>query len=240
MSKLVFLIALLFTGPALALGGSQSQFADSAFSGTAVMVLGTRGSACSGTVIAPKLVLTAAHCVDGSKQLAVAWIEAGQPKLVPVTGSARHPEAHTGSAVSVDLAIVRLAEALPARFQPVSIDGGAEPHDLGLPRVLTGYGLAEDGIDASAGQLRMARVSVLPKLLPRFLRLGAESGAMSAFSICIGDSGGGVRTPSGTLVAVIAQRERLGGGKTCGPVAQAVRTAPQIGWIRGAMEKLGR
>ncbi len=106
--------------------------------------------------------------------------------------------------------------------------------------MLTGYGMAEDGVDASAGQLRMARTEVLPKLLPRFLRLGAESGGMRAFMICTGDSGGGVLTPSGTLVAVIAQREQLNGGKTCGPVAQAVRTAPQIGWIRGAMEKLGR
>ncbi len=240
MSKLVFLLALLSAGPALALGGAQSHIADSAFSSSMVMVLGTRGSACSGTVIAPTLVLTAAHCVEGSSQLAVAWLEGGQPKLVTVTGSARHPEAHTGSAVSVDMAIVRLASAFPARFQPMEIDGGEEPHALGLPRVLVGYGLAEDGVEASAGQLRMAQTIVLPKLLPRFLRLGAESGGMAAFTICEGDSGGGVFTPAGRLVAVIAQRERLNGGKTCGPVAQAVRTAPQIGWIRATMERLGR
>ena len=78
---------------------------------------------------------------------------------------------------------------------------------------------------------------VLPKLLPRFLRLGAPAGGMSAFMICEGDSGGGVFAPDGTLVAVIAQRERLNGGRTCGPVAQAVRIAPQIGWIRSAMRR---
>src|SRR5690606_20740361 len=124
------------------------------------------------------------------------------------------------------------------RFSPVPIDAGAEPHVLDAPRILAGYGFAEDGIEASAGQLRVAQAVVLPKLLPRFLRLGAKTGGMSAFRICIGDSGGGVFTPSGTLVAVIAQRERLNGGKTCGPVAQAVRTAPQIGWIKATMAKL--
>lgn len=236
----VLLWLLISTLPAAALGGSAARFADAAFSGSTVMVLGTRGSACSGTVVGLKLVLTAAHCVEGSKQIAIAWLEAGQPKLMAVTASARHPQAHTGSAVSVDLALLALGEALPPRFSPAPIDAGEAPHELGAPRVLAGYGLAEDGVDASAGQLRTASTVVLPKLLPRFLRLGTVEGGMNAFRICTGDSGGGVFTPDGMLVAVIAQRERLNGGKTCGPVAQAVRTAPQIGWIKATMAKLGK
>lgn len=231
---------LLMCVPALALGGSASHPAGGAPAAASVMVLGSRGSACSGTVVAQDMVLTAAHCVEHAPQLAVAWFAAGKPVLVPAARALRHPQAHTGSAVSVDLALVKLGAPLPAAFRPVPLDGGSEAHALGLPRILAGYGMAADGDEASAGQSRSADTVVLPKLLPRFLRLGAPTGGMGAFMICEGDSGGGVFAPDGTLVAVIAQRERLNGGRTCGPVAQAVRIAPQIGWIRSAMQRLGQ
>jgi Trypsin len=237
MKWILVLIVAALPSFAHALGGDAAGPGQSS---STVMVLGTKGSACSGTVIARTLVLTAAHCVEGSKQLAVAWFEEGKPVLSPVDGVEKHSEARTGSAISVDMAIVRTAKPLPTRFQPASIDAGDEAHEVGITRKLAGFGMGEDGVEASAGTLREARAEVLPRLLPRFLRLGTTNRDMTAFRICIGDSGGGVFSESGTLVAVIAQREQYGGGKTCGPVAQAVRTAPQIGWIRGAMGRLAR
>ncbi len=237
MKRILILMVATLPSVAHALGGAAATQGQSP---STVMVLGTKGSACSGTVIARTLVLTAAHCVEGSKQLAVAWFEQGKPVLSPVDGIEKHGEARTGSAVSVDLAIVRTAKPLPGGFWPASIDAGEEAHEVGLTRRLAGFGMGEDGVEASAGTLREATADVLPRLLPRFLRLGTANRDMATFRICTGDSGGGVFAESGTLVAVIAQREQYGGGKTCGPVAQAVRTAPQIGWIRDAMGRLMR
>ncbi len=128
---LVLLILIWLSAPAQALGGSQTRSADGAIAAATVLVLGTKGSACSGTVIGPRLVLTAAHCAEGSSQLAIGWFEAGQPVLVPVTAMLRHPEAHTGSAVSVDLAVLRIGSVLPPHFRAVPIDGGETPHELG-------------------------------------------------------------------------------------------------------------
>ncbi len=224
-------------GQALAMGGSLVKEAD-AFSRSAVMVLSGRGSACSGTVVARDLVITAAHCVEGAREFAVAHLAGAAPQLIRVARVMRHPQAKTGSAVSVDLALVKTVQPLPPGFGAARLDDGGEAHATGITRALGGYGITADGADASAGRFREAAVSVLGPLLPRFLRLGAADGSMQAFRLCVGDSGGGVFSAGGSLVAVIAQRERLGGGRQCGPAAQAVRIAPQIGWIREAMESL--
>ena len=223
------------TASAAAMGGTLAREADAAARG-AVLVLSDRGSACSGTALTRTIVITAAHCAERAQNYAVSYYEGGAPKLIRASGVIRHPQAKTGSAVSVDLALVKLAEPLPARFSAAALDdSGLQPG--GRARI-GGYGPVNGGDDASAGKFREAELHVLPPALPRFMRIGAAGGSLSEFRICSGDSGGGVFSASGLLTGVTAQRERLGGAKECGPAAQAVRIAPQIEWIRGAMERM--
>ena len=63
--------------------------------GSIVMVLQRRGSAagfCSGIVIGPMAVLTAAHCVPQGADVRIHFRDAGRaPVLLPVTRVLRHP-----------------------------------------------------------------------------------------------------------------------------------------------------
>jgi secreted trypsin-like serine protease len=229
---------LAVCAPALALGGRTVSTAAGSYDTRVVMVLGTRGSVCTGTVIAPTIVITAAHCVTGPGQYAVAYKDGGSATLQEIQQVQRHPEYRQGSRVSIDIALIRLKLPLPGRFSAVPLDDKADDDGVGSSQTIAGYGLAREGDDASAGTLRSASVTVLPKFYPRYFRLGVSGGGLL---ICKGDSGGPVfaGTFSTRLTAVIYASERQTGGRQCGEVAQAVRIAPQRGWIDSVRARWG-
>lgn len=216
-----------------ALGGAITSD-DTRLSPHVVMVLGSKGQVCSGTLISQRVIVTAAHCTVNAPQLAVAYIEDGRPILQPVAQVARNPGFSSKTAVSVDIALLKLQSPLPARFSPVGIDGGGAAANIGDSLTIAGYGLSIDNDVKSAGTLRSANVSLLPRLYPRFMRLGGDIN-LSHFAICKGDSGGPVFS-GGSLVGVVYAAEKVKGGKTCGAAAQAVRLAPQRGWIDGVLK----
>lgn len=225
--------------PAFALGGDAAR-PDSALKSHLVMVLSrqaNRHGACTGTVIAPDIILTAAHCVAGNKMLAIAYPEGDSHILQRVADKAVHPGYSGKSRVSVDLALVRLEGALPARFSPLSLDTEASEHSIGQSRLVAGYGLTSDRAEASGGTLRSASVLILPKIYPRFMRIGQETGAtLRDLAICTGDSGGPVLAGS-LVVGVVYGREKYGAARDCGVTAQAVRLAPQRDWIEGVLAR---
>ena len=55
-------LALLFAAPAHAIVGGAAPATDGVFR-SVVTIVGSRGNSCSGTLIAPDLVLSVAHCV---------------------------------------------------------------------------------------------------------------------------------------------------------------------------------
>ncbi|MGL4240181.1 MAG: S1 family peptidase [Beijerinckiaceae bacterium] len=225
--------------PAVALGGDAVSETGGRLESRAVMVLGSRGSVCSGAVLSPTVVITAGHCVSGPGQYAVAYREGGSPVLQEVRQIARHPEFSGRQRVSIDMALVRLKLPLPSRFASVVLDEKAEDDVVGARQTIAGFGLAREGDEASAGTLRAAQVSILPRFYPRFMRLGLSSGDLR---ICKGDSGGPVFSEGFTgmtLTGVIYASERKRGGRQCGDTAQAVRIAPQRAWIDGVRARWG-
>lgn len=232
-------LAPFASGEALALGGEAAS-PDRGLGAHLVMVLsrqGDRHGACTGTVIAPDIILTAAHCVAGNKMLAIAYPEGETHVLQRVADKAINPGYSGKSRVSVDLALVRLDSSLPSRFSPLPMDEGDNDHAIGQSRTVAGYGLTADRLENSGGTLRSASVLVLPKVYPRFMRIGRESGATLAdFAICTGDSGGPVLDGS-RVVGVIYGREKYPRAQHCGVTAQAVRIAPQLGWIEGVLAR---
>jgi secreted trypsin-like serine protease len=225
--------------PALALGGDAVSETGGRLESRAVMVLGSRGSVCTGAVLSPTVIITAGHCVAGAGQYAVAYKEGGSPVLQEVRQVARHPEFSGRQKVSIDMALVRLKLPLPSRFAAVTLDDKAEDDVVGVRQTIAGFGLARDGDEASAGTLRTAEVTILPRFYPRFMRLGRASGE---FRVCKGDSGGPVISEGllgMTLTAIVYASEKTRGGRQCGDTAQAVRIAPQRGWIDGVRARWG-
>lgn len=227
---------MLAAPAARALGGSAMAEADPRLADRAVMVLGSRGNACTGAVLTSTIVITAAHCVGGSARYAVAYEEGGGPMLQEVAEVARHPEFMQGARVSIDIALVRLKLPLPGRFTGAALDADHDDEKVGGAMTVAGFGLVREGDEASAGRLRQAGVTVLPRYFPRYFRLGRSDGGVL---ICKGDSGGPVFAADLTLAGIIYGKE-LSDGRQCGAVAQAVRIAPQRAWIDGVMARWSR
>ncbi len=209
------------------------------FASEILMVLysNTHGAGfCSGVVIAPNVILTAAHCV--SKQptdVRLHYREHGAPILLDVSFTAIHPaykaKTPTSRERSIDLALVRLKSALPDQFKPARLELNELAQDSNYR--VAGYGLTDEGDSKSAGSLRDVEL-VLRKPLSKILLWleGHNTGA------CVGDSGGPIYTSTHRVIAITAWTEGFD-GKHCGKLTQGIRVAPHYGWIEQTLKDWG-
>jgi hypothetical protein len=219
--------------------------ADGSVRQSLVMVLAEGGVACSGVLVAPQAVLTAGHCLPRGKQIRIYAptpdATPGSPRLITPAASAVHPAFVANAAGtrrrSVDLALIRLAEALPGGYAPATLAPGEAP-GAGEAVLVAGDGLAEEGRGSSSGKARLATLSVIEPygrstiLLWAAPREGARAGA------CEGDSGGGMLSAEGAVIAVIAFAEGAGKAR-CGKLTQGVLVAPQRAFIDATLAKWG-
>lgn len=208
--------------PAAAIVGGTDAPTDSS-----VMVLTSTGGVCSAVVVAPDAVLTAGHCAAGPHALRVHYRDSERgPVLVEVAARAVHPGYDAGAVAkrrrSIDLALVRTAEPLPARFVPALL-GTAEPR-AGAVMTLAGFGAVKAGDPRSTGTFRSVSVPVIEPYGPSRILVWLQGG--KGLGACQGDSGGPVTGPSGAVLAVSAW---VGG--SCGGLTQGVRLGPQREWI---------
>src|SRR3954454_5829496 len=81
----------LLTHPASAIVGGGSAPAEN-ISRAIVTIIGSRGSFCSGSLIAQDLVLTAAHCVLPGAEYKVILPGETPPRLLDIRRTASHPQ----------------------------------------------------------------------------------------------------------------------------------------------------
>ena len=239
MRSILFALAALAASaaPASAVVG-PSREASANVAASIVMVLQRHGPAagfCTGVVLGPRAVLTAAHCVPPGADVRIHFRDAaGAPVLLPVAGVTRHPgyraDAIAKRERSVDLAVVTLPDPLPSAFRAATL--GAETGTVAGARFeIAGFGLAREGEPRTSGLLRVTGLSARTPLSD--VLLWAEDPAHAGAGACTGDSGGPVFDAAGA-VAALTLWSAGDGRRQCGALTQAIWLAPYRAWIEGA------
>ncbi|HZH53270.1 MAG TPA: trypsin-like serine protease [Microvirga sp.] len=224
---LLLAVVLSATGARAIVGGVEDA---GPLARRSVMVLSSNGGVCSAVVVAPDVVLTAAHCVTGAAEHRVHFRdEAGEPVLIEPAAKAVHPgydaKAIEARRRSIDLALVRVPKPLPGRFETavLSLGGLAKGETV----TVGGWGLARRDDPKTTGTFRTAALKVIEPYGPsRILLWSQGAGAMGA---CQGDSGGPMA--SGEAVVAITSWSSAAGGQDCGGITQGILVAPQRTWI---------
>lgn len=211
---------------------------------SSVMVLASTGGMCSAVVVARDVVLTAAHCVAGASEHRVHWRdEAGEPVLVAPAAVAIHA-GYDASAVktrrrSIDLALVRLPQPLPARLAVATLSTGAA--GAGASVTVGGWGLAQEGQARTTGTFRTVDLAVIEPYGPsRILVWLASADRRGRAGGCLGDSGGPIAMAGAAEVFALTSWATGAKGRSCGELTQGVLLGPQRGWIDEALSRWGR
>ncbi len=245
---LACLSGMILTAPVFALVGPAREAPE--FAPYVVTVLDKSGGGgsgggganfCTASVIAPDVVLTAAHCVSNLSNTRV-FFRGGHSQLVlfDVASIAVHPEFRPKigrkQLISIDLALLRLAEPLPATFKPIELkDSG--PVATGQPFRVAGFGRADESVSGTSGVLRAGILVASGPKSPVLVWLTDPDG--TGLGGCTGDSGAPVLAIAQPALVAVAIRAKGNDGYSCGAMTEAVLIGPQMPWVRKTLQAWG-
>ncbi len=140
---------------------------------------------CTGTVIAPRKVLTAGHCVKGVSASSLKFVlgdKVSAPKHTLSVASVKAHPSYDDTSLANDIAIVTLSSDAPV--VPAPVLSAMDASWAGKELVFVGYGASNGNAQTGYGTKRYVRMPVSTVSAKTF------SYAVSGKNTCNGDSGG--------------------------------------------------
>jgi secreted trypsin-like serine protease len=210
-----------------------------------VMIEGARGNLCTGTALAPDLVLTAGHCVAPPSTYRVVT---DSPPAVAIRSIAVHPRYspndYASGRVTADVALLQLERPLPAEIVPVALapSNKVKPGDR---FVVAGFGVTFAHSDSGVGVPRQATLIATGRPGNLQIRLvdPATRDRRAGLGACTGDSGGPAFVERGgryAVIGVVSWSTGPAGSEGCGGLTGVTPLSLYRSWIVDTARRMGR
>jgi secreted trypsin-like serine protease len=237
LTGLIAGLALVVSAPAWAIVGGAPPLADG-IGRSVVTIVGSRGNFCTGTLIAPDLVLSVAHCVGpGATYKIVEYGADRQPQLKDVKNVAAHPgfnmQTMLAHRATADVSLLQLETP---KKNPSPIGVPKTPLAAGSLFTIAGIGVTVRGDGRSGGVVRTADLVATgqPGTLQIRLVDPAAGGGRTGLGACTGDSGGPVfedQQGRPVIVGVISWSTGPNGTGGCGGLTGITPLTLYRDWI---------
>jgi hypothetical protein len=244
-------LTLMASLPASAIKGGVSSVDPAGLRRYVVQIKGPGGTQCSGTIVAKRLVLTAAHCfLAGHGDYLIRGLDPHfRFRFANAVQVALHPDfdvAALGTDAPLnDIALLKADRDFPAWLQPAPLASGLANGGEFVDVTVAGFGMNRDHVVSSAGRLREMRFAMLDQMIDSskllFLLDRSTRSKNRRAAICRGDSGGPVFRREGShyvlvgvVSAVIAGRDR-----DCGTVTAVTAVSAYRSFLKDMAVKAG-